>query len=719
MPDLKNKVLPTVESARISLTRNDLADAVTALRSAAAMIPGGDAYAPRLDAIENEYYYMLRFIASGNDVENAPDTVTRLSDDLFRIARSIELDLIAESDVTVFSGQLRYVRRRPEETLASLVSDYLAELDSVNADTAALTDTRRRTGLERIAADIFSRLWVEFPVSTDTAALLASLFDDASIPFYDRVLWVHALGLSALNYPDPTIINLLHDAHRAADSRVSTAAAIWLVFTAAAPGTISSIKEIQPDDALSVYIEFARALYADILSNNYKDTLGSRLNDLGRRVSDRLSGTDPDKIGDYLSDPSWLGSDMDSKDFDSIRDFAQAQANGDDVFASTLGRMRSFEFFNALPNWFLPFHTANSTLAPVVDGEGAMIADAIAIMPILCDSDKYALVLSMAQMPAGMRETALTQMTQQFQHLSNSDEATAEAFSSSATQSRRQLINNHIKNIYRFFKLFKTRHEFTNVFERGIDISPVCEPGVEEPAGLLALADALLRSRRYIQALDIYDAVLLAGFDQPDPTDTFSEAQLMHAAMAADKAGARLRACQYYEYVLARNPANLDAAMAFARISLCEDMAADGIAVLTPFIDDNTDNPSLLRLAGSLYEALGEWVEALNTYHNLDYILPEGDDSAKGRLAKALLFTDDYSSALPLFEKATPDPSLAYYHALALWLAGERQRAIDIFDISPSEPSHTIPEALADLPAAKSFALISEMKKYRADGRPM
>ena len=719
MPDIKNRILPLIERARGSLDRKELANTVTDLRSAAALLQGGSAYMPRIDAIENEYYYMLRFIASGNDVDNLDDTLERLSLECERIARGIELDVAAEADLTVFSGQLRYVRRRPEETLASLVSDYLAELDKVNADTGALTDTRKRAGLERISSDIFSRLWVEFPVSSDSSALLASLFDDSSIPFYDRVLWVHALGLSALNYPDRDVTELLHAAHGATDNRVSTAAAIWLVFAKDnSAANIARMNSEHPYDALSVYLEFARSLSADTLSNNYNDSLGPRLNDLGRRMSDKLSGVDPDKIGDVLSDPSWLGSDIESKDFDSIRDFAQAQANGDDVFAATLGRMRSFEFFNTLPNWFLPFHTAHSMLAPVVDGEGAMIADAIAQMPILCDSDKYALVLSMTQMPAGMREMALTQMSQQFQQLSNTEEL-AQAIDSAGKPSRRWLINNHIKNIYRFFKLFKTRNEFDNVFERDLDYTALYRDGGESNENLLALADELFRSRHYAQALKVYDNVLSGNITDPSKVDSFSEEQLLRAAEAAKQTRQTMRAEVYYDFALRRNPGNINTAMKIAALHLDDGTPVGGLRVLEPFLGDNTDNPGLLRLAGALFEMDEEWEEALNIYHNLDYILPEDDNSAKGLLAKALLFNGDYVSALPLFEAAPATADLAYYHSLALWLSGDRKKALDVFAIPDEGVVLTVPEALADLPAAKSFGLVEEMNKYREDGRPM
>ena len=84
------------------------------------------ALASKAENLEAQYFYMLRFIASDNampDIDTAAQDIRIKADDIIRRIAAI---LSARTDTSTFSSLLRYAEMRPEESLETLFSDYLA-----------------------------------------------------------------------------------------------------------------------------------------------------------------------------------------------------------------------------------------------------------------------------------------------------------------------------------------------------------------------------------------------------------------------------------------------------------------------------------------------------------------------------------------------------------------------------------------------------------------
>lgn len=713
-------------AARAALDAGRYADAFALLRKTAATL--SPALAAKADAIEAEYFYMLRFIVSGNDMPDFGATLRALSEKINDLRLAIEAQACAVCGDSVRGGVLRYISMRPEETTESLFSDYLAELDSVNADPAAITDTRRRSKLERISGDIFNRLWAEYPLGSDAAELVASIVTDDAVPFYDRVLWVTALGLSARRSFNSRAVDILVKAHAAADARVSTMATVWLMLidkslgdsaadTEARRAVTDSIKGAHPGDFADFTLEFSRLLGTAKLTEQMKNYVGPRLEQLGRKMQQRLSETDPDKIDELLLNGD-LGAEIGPEGFDSLKNFVEAQASGADVFMATLGNMRQFTFFNSLGNWFLPFHTAHSMLAPVVDGEGAMVADAIARMPMLCDSDKYALVLSLVNTPESSRASMLTAMTQQFQAMSSMPEA-AEALESAQPQSRRALINCHLKNLYRFFNLYRDKGQFSNVFNDSPLFSGY-DSVLKDDAVSGEIADELFKNKRYETAAKFYAVADLS---------LLSNERLRNYAFASEMTGHLHAAVSLYEELLQRDPDDVRASLRMAdcvqtdMVEVGEFDADKGacraLEIIRPLSERFPDDTRLLMKLAAIYENLGEWESVVNVYHNIDYLLPEGDKSISEPLARALMVCGDYTSAEHLLESSELSAMQKYGLAIIRWLTARRAEALSLLNSIGPDKVAAVAARFAGLDiikereaAMESFALISDMLRY-------
>lgn len=694
----------------------------SALREAAKISP---ALISKAENLEAQYFYMLRFIASDNtlpDLNTASDDIRLQADAIVRRIASV---LSARFDTSTYSSLLRYAEMRPEETLESLFSDYLAETDRLKTDTAVLTDTRRRATLERIATDIFNRIWTSVDTDADIE-LLESILTDPELPAYDRAMWTSALGLSLREYISEPVLRLMLRLHASADTDVSVTASVWLVLalTSPAPGfnlshnrrmsdrfmseVAQQLNEKYPEDIPAVLTAWTDSLDTDRIVRWFRDEIRPRLNDIGRRFSQKMQDNtlNPE---DLMSDPDML-TGGDSQNFDALKNFASLQNRGADVYMSSLGQIRSFPFFSAPANWFLPFHTANSALADVVDSEGAAIADTIVSIPMMCDSDKFALILSMAATPASMRTQAFEAMTQQL-YAANDTPEFRQMMEQGAARTRTSRIADIIHNLYRVFRMYNGGKEFDDPMASAPKTGAAMT-FLDDAQGL-DIANRLLAGEHYEWAVDYYSAF-----------SAFNDMQNMrNFARAAEKAGDDSLAIELYEDMFAKAPEDDSVALHLADLYIRRGTYEKALNLLEPFADIRTDDTRFLTMLATAYMHTCQWEEAVNIYHNINYLLPENDKSADSDLAWALTLAGDSDAAASIFEEAPETPETLQRHAVQRWLAGQRADAIALWNKSHPKPGEkTVLDSEAgqwaaeNLPGGESLALLSEMNYYSRYG---
>lgn len=667
--------------------------------------------------LEEQYFYMLRFIATNNKIEDLDSVLQNLGLKLKDTIRRIEIKHIAETESTVYSGMLRYALMRPEETPETLVSDYLSEFDRLKTDTEALTDTRRRACLERISSDIFNRLLVESPVSDETVTLLSNILSDNTIPQHDRILWIHAIGLSLLRHDD-RLFELLYTLHSSNDAKISTAAAVWLVLAYNIPGYRISrehFEECHPEDYPNVIFEWCRATGTKT-DKDFFSSINPKILKLGSELSDKLRELDHDDAG-IIPTPEWLSDNVGPEGYDAIKSLIESQRNGDDFFLASLGKMRHFDFFKSMSNWFLPFHTDHSSLSPIVDGEGAAIADTIEQMHNMCDSDKYALLLSMTQTPEHLKSTTFGAISEPIHMFMNSDE-TRDLQEQLAISSRTNLINNHIKNIHRFFAFNSAAKDFRNPFNP--PLLHLCYVNLSKyPQIYGRTADALFRTGLYSNAIDIYNAL--------DSREQLSVERYFNLAKALEYDNRVRDSKAVYEKILDIDFNNVSARMRIAEIIIGNraDYNIDqAIAILTPVANSISNDVECLALLAQVYTLAEQWSEALGIYHNIDYLLSDNDNSVKGKIAWLLTLFGEYDEAQYYFELAEKTPENLRYHSALCWITDKPRDAValaieadKIDGIKSVEASIVIGHTylMSRVPQAKNLRIIDDIKAY-SDG---
>lgn len=634
-----------------AIAGNDpLGNVFSGLREAAAILGDKD-LSLRIKALETRYFYLLRFVEQSDGSFSASADTDGIRRDLETVL-AFAINLAHEADTTAVKGpQLRFQRRRPEENIETLVSDFLSEQDRLRTDPLALTDSHARAKLEQLASDIFKRIWATDPLQPDEEKLIETLINDKNIPAYYREHIVHAIGLGIERNMQPWRMNLLENAMTNANCRISVAAEIWLVLAVALSGRKTVPATPLPHIA-DIYHAFVRTL-----TPAANPGMGNLMS-LGRKMQDN-----PLDVPDISTD-----------EYESIRRFSEAQSRGEDVFAATLGRMRQFPFFNDMANWFLPFHSDHSALADIVDGEGAAVADIIERMPVVTDGDKFALVLSMSMMPAEMRARSLSAMVDNIRQMSDSEEFRQAMESAKPTET--MIVGQCVATLNRFFtgnadgKRMTLANDTKNIVRNMLHLLP--EDFGDYTLELDAI-DNLSKHHEYHAAMDIYSLL-------PENVNVGAET-LCNLALASAKLGKPDETAKFYRMALDNTPDSLRAIIGLARLNAADGNESANIALMEPFVADNADNQDYLLLLGSAYLAARQTDKAVEIFHNLDYI--SDSNVAKAPLAWALTLAGDYDNAALFFADALQEntsPELFVRNGIRLWLSGDRHDALQMFE---------------------------------------
>lgn len=424
--------------------------------------------------LEQRYFYMLSFLIGRKGSRIDDDDFTDIRSRAVALVNSMAREAEAQTSSKIYFSLLRYFSMRPEENLGTLTVDYLTELQDLRLDSEALLDTRRRESLERISRDIFNRIWVGHPFSESDAETLSDMLTDTGLPATDREMWLGAVTLGLLAAFDRRRVDLLARVYSSDECRMSVAALTGLVLGAFIHGgtgrhsadfsevfeALSSSKYFY-DDLTTTVLELLRACSTGDVSRKISRDIMPGMMAQGRKLMDELGidAADPFKAS---ANPEWEEKLHKSGIFDKLREFNEMQAGGADVYMNAFAGMRSFPFFHDVANWFRPFHTDHSALSDMVDGDGAMTAEAFASVPFFCDSDKFAMIMALAA--AGQRpDSPMFNLGQHYQSIS--DAAGAIKADRSESGLRQDAVNNYVRNLYRFFMLFRRKNEFVNPFD--------------------------------------------------------------------------------------------------------------------------------------------------------------------------------------------------------------------------------------------------------------
>lgn len=135
------------------------------------------------------------------------------------------------------------------------------------------------------------------------------------------------------------------------------------------------------------------------------------------------------------------------------------QKSGSDIYFGGFAQMKRFPFFYQLCNWFCPFYIEHPQLAGFRQkSNGYQFIATIFNKGPFCDSDKYSFIMAMSSifdsLPANVKEMLNNPDSSAFEFNTDTSHFNTPAY----------IRRMYLQDMYRFFRLYQYKNEFTNPF---------------------------------------------------------------------------------------------------------------------------------------------------------------------------------------------------------------------------------------------------------------
>lgn len=665
--DLKTIDEQFKQAARL-LDQNRMKEAL-ALLEPMAQTCGDYQLLDELHAVQTSYRYMLQYMEQGM---NDPERKTLYHD---LLAKSYVLaDQIYLASQEGLSQKYYFAIRRQyklhsqdismEKALATLESFQ----DSVSVNQLLRDEKKLIEDLEMHEAvlhNMFMTTWINSRWNHAEKECAYKYLSSESITSNDLSIFVSAVTMSLLNCFDEAKMLWLLETFYHKDTQVKIRAQVGFVLVVHKhykriglyPGIMARISLMQDeqasfaDDINDIFIQLLRSQDTERINKTMNEEI---VPEVMKKVQDMQQRKNILEDSDEMDmNPEWM-FDLGSKLNNKMRKIGELQMEGGDVNMATFSHMKRFKFFESMSNWFYPFEPLHSSVVRTLGinptGKSKLELKFLQI-GMFCNSDSYSLIFMMQQMAEDQRRIVLEQIS------SNNiegliQEAGSDKLSSYIT-SPIGIRRFYIQDLYRFFKLFPLKGEFTDPFSSKLALymNPILSPILQEPHLLQKAADFQFKAERYNEAIETYAFMISKGANVSDI--------YQRAGFCEQKRRNYEQAINYYEKA---------------------DIA-------------NTGNAWTLRHLAACYRHQSEFQKALDCYEQLLKKEPENLTFVYGK-ACCLMERLQYEEALQCFYQIdlTEDNNLKAWRGIAwcCFMTGKMKQAHKYYDrIINSKPTAT------------------------------
>lgn len=654
---------------------------VLALKQLKAMIDDAQQWelSEELKQLTTSYHYMLQYMSQGVLDPQRDNILAQIIADAYLLTDKTVIALAAPQSTHIFYQRNQQYKNRQLQTM---LDEYLAELNKLqllnddgnnNSNEIEINIQRR---CETLESDIFNKVWSTFPTTTADVETISALLDNDKLPAHLKSLVLSALMLGLAKFFDASKLKLLLNSYlsiKNTDLRLRALInAVVIIFLyrnriSVYKDVLETLKQLEDDsdfigDMRLIFTRLIHSRNTENISQKLRDIITPELNKMSSDLLNKIKGKSPGTLDvtEIEENPQWQEWLDKSGITNKLEELNELQLQGGDVFISTFSRLKSFPFFNTLSNWFLPYHDKCSAVsAAFSDKKHHPLTALFNVMPILCDSDKYSMLLFMASAPESQRNMLFQQFEaqrEQFEEL-QSEEA------QSAIKMRDNIVNRYIQDLYRFFKLFSRRREFKSIFDTDIKLTDVecLKPYISDTPTLSVIAEFYFKNGFYEDAIKYYRD-MIANRD----ADPHVYQKIAFAHQSLGKYREALKNYSRYELVDGSDTWNTKQ-MAQCYRSLHEHDKA--IKYYNKALDLSPQSVNLCLNLGHCYLDKGEYDNALQQYYKADF-MPKAKHRAWRPIAWCSLLTGKHEQAVNYYEKIIADdtPSsqdyLNYGHVL-------------------------------------------------------
>ncbi|MDE6682629.1 MAG: tetratricopeptide repeat protein, partial [Muribaculaceae bacterium] len=614
-----------------------------------------------------------------NVYENILENLRSINDNLKR-------NIKAKDSSDYYSEILRYenlAHRDIEKLLAQYAESY-SEYSLASAagnDTAAIS---RR--LAELHNSIFNLIWVsqrnKSVVSIARQVVLSNQ--------YGEILPLHiisALTLSLLGYYDKYKLSSLLDIYEAETSEKIVARALVGIVLALNrhPRRAMASKDIRErletlEDSIMSYrrireivLSMIKTRDTDRISTKMQEEVLPEIMKIRPDVLRKMRDISPETLEDGImeNNPEWEELLDKSGLTEKMRELSDMQSDGADLMMGAFSNLKQFPFFNSASNWFLPFF-ANHPAIEAGEKERHIIERIMEIGRNVCDSDKYSLAIALGKMPEAQKNMMTAQLDAQFTQFS--EEIKEKALTSSTPEFDEE-VTKSLRDLYRFFKLFRKKEGFDDPFKKPFNFLDIPVIGhIMSDTEIVSLIGEFYFSRKYYT--DALPLLNLLIEEAPEDSAIWEKIGYCYQSMKFYE-----KALEAYSHAeLLKTPSIwLLKKIAFTYKKLGK--YNDALEYYKKLLEKDPENLNLILNAGYCALKEGNPAEALKHYYHANYI-----DSDNINIFRAIAWAEfenrNFEKSKKYYDKilsVDPDPTdyLNIGHLYAI--SGDLKKALEFY----------------------------------------
>ncbi len=486
-----------------------------------------------LDAIKNTYETMLRFTALGIEDPN--------SDELYS-------SLIRQT-YTLYDRTERLVRlsAHPEHRYANALKNLKegSHLDNMQLALETLCEKMQRLKKqkedmresifyhdmkeaseqhEEILIRMFDQVWTSDIWRKSEYETAVNILNSDVIYINDIAILASAVTLSLHEMFDFYKLQFLFDAYLNPNAEVNQRALVGIVLAIrqyekrfhAFPEIATRLSFYKEDsrfvkELYTIYTQFQFCYRTDSISSKMRnDIIPTILKSKDfARTEYGIQEIDPEltKNGE---NPEWYNKKEDDKASQKMREMADLQLEGADVYMSTFSHMKSYPFFQQTAHWFYPFYTDHPSICQtekLLEGNTGMVMRMILEKSPFSNSDKYSfcfMLNAIGSFGQDMLSQQIAEQMPQGEDMNSIIESNKNHKDKISDISRR-----YIYDLYRFFNIYPYHLQFQNPFaDKSNAFSPLKSVSLsfmnEFTDEKLALAEFFMRKEFYKEAEELF-----------------------------------------------------------------------------------------------------------------------------------------------------------------------------------------------------------------------
>jgi tetratricopeptide (TPR) repeat protein len=479
---------------------------------------------------------------------------------------------------------------------------------------------------------IFKLIWLTGKLTDEHISLIRQINRSEQVEWHEKCLIVSALTLSVLNYFDQHKLLLLIEFVEKHDNQVYQRALTGLILGLLVydkrlllfPETVEKLKKLSLDETIIpevelILMQLLMARETDKITREFEEEVLPEMKKMMPKIEDKL------QLNDLTDEEELEGKNPGWKDmieevpglFEKIEKFSKMQMEGGDVFMSTFQMLKRFDFFNAMSNWFVPFHRDHPEIRNSFSEKediNTRLLESLEKAFYICNSDKYSFAINFRAIPDQQRTMIVTNFEAEFAQMK---EMASEEQLLDQTLVNNSVFIQYIQDLYRFYKLFPSKHEFDDIFQRRIRINELIfyTRCFERPGFSEKLANFHFENDHYYEAIDVYESIM----ERNGPSNEYFE----KIGYCYQKTGRFKKAVEYYRKA---ELFDADRMWILKKLGWCCLKLKDYSQALGYFKDASAlqpDDISLQMQVGQCYLNLKDYEESLHQYAKLRFFSPD------------------------------------------------------------------------------------------------